>query len=82
MIEQNEGWQRILVVEDNPNTLDIVKRALKRADYEVWTATDGQVALEVISRQGLPHLALVDINMPNMNGFEFLKYRQQEPGDG
>ena len=40
-------------------------------------ATSGQSALEVIAQRGLPHLAIVDINMPGMNGFEFCKAVQQ-----
>ena len=44
---------------------------------EMMTAFSGQEALDRISQDGLPHLAIVDINMPQMDGFEFCKIVQQ-----
>ena len=69
--------QRILAVDDDPAILRLVKDRLEYAGYEVVAATSGQSALEVIAQRGLPHLAIVDINMPGMNGFEFCKAVQQ-----
>ena len=71
--DNNSGIKRILAVDDNEQTLQIVKLTLERDGYQVMTATSGQEALTVIQRAGLPHLALVDLNMPMMNGFEFCK---------
>lgn len=71
--DANSGVQRILTVDDNQQTLQIVKLTLERDGYQVMTATSGQEALTVIRRKGLPHLALVDLTMPMMNGFEFCK---------
>jgi DNA-binding response OmpR family regulator len=65
------GSQRVLVVDDDPAILQLVGDKLERAGYEVCGAASGQQALEVIERRGLPHLAIVDINMPGMDGFEF-----------
>lgn len=63
---------RILVVDDSALILRMVSDTLNEAGFEVSTAFSGEEALEVISRFGLPHLALVDINMPpGMDGFEF-----------
>lgn len=62
--------QRVLVVDDNPQTLTLVERILERAGFEVWCASSGSEALERIERRGLPHLAIVDYLMPGMNGFE------------
>ncbi len=64
---------RILVVDDNVDTLTLVQRALERAGFGVLTATGGADALEQMERSGLPHLALVDIHMPYMDGFEFAR---------
>jgi DNA-binding response OmpR family regulator len=64
---------RILAIDDNPQTLDILERALGRAGFHVVTATSGQVGMKIIHRHGLPHLALVDIHMPGMDGFEFAR---------
>ena len=69
--------RRILVVDDDPAILRLVKDRLEYAGYDVVTATSGQSALNVIAQIGLPHLAIVDINMPDMNGFDFCKTVQQ-----
>jgi len=63
---------RILVVDDSANLLAGVETVLEDVGYEVMTALSGEEALDLIKRLGLPHLALVDINMPpGMDGFEF-----------
>ncbi|MGD1994583.1 MAG: response regulator transcription factor, partial [Anaerolineae bacterium] len=69
--------QRILVVDDDLAILRLVGDKLDRAGFEVWTAASGQQALDVIDRRGLPHLAIVDIMMPGMGGFEFCQTVQQ-----
>lgn len=67
------GAQRILVVDDEPLLLRLVEEKLSREGYEVSTAPSGPEALDLIRRWGLPHLGLVDILMPGMNGFEFCR---------
>jgi DNA-binding response OmpR family regulator len=69
--------QCILVVDDDPAILRLVRDKLDRAGFEVWTATSGRRALDVIDRRGLPHLAIVDIMMPEMGGFEFCRTVQE-----
>lgn len=69
--------QRILIVDDDPAILRLVGDKLDRAGFEVLTAASGQQALETINRHGLPHLAIVDINMPGMDGFEFCRIIQE-----
>lgn len=68
---------RILVVDDDPMILRLVGDKLDRAGYEVWTASSGSQALNVIRRRGLPHLAIVDIMMPELDGFGFCRAVQQ-----
>lgn len=52
--------------------LRLVSITLEEAGFKVTTASSGEEGLELIQRFGLPHLALVDINMPpGMDGFEF-----------
>lgn len=66
--------QVILAVDDNLYTLRIVQHALEQADFKVLTAVSGEDALAIMSREGLPHLAVVDIHMPpGMSGFEFCR---------
>ena len=76
----SDGLQRILVVDDDPAILRLVRDKLDHAGFEVWTAASGQEALDVISHRGLPHLAVVDILMPGMDGFELCQ-RVQEFSD-
>ncbi len=65
--------QRILVAEDNQYTLDVVKKTLTRAGFDVVTAENGEEALQLIERYGMPHLALIDILMPGMDGISFCR---------
>jgi len=62
---------KILAVDDNTYTLRIVRHTLEQAGYDVVTAVSGQDALKLINRHGMPHLAIVDLHMPLMSGFEF-----------
>lgn len=64
---------RILVVDDDPALLRLVNDRLDHAGFEVITAGSGQIAMDLIEKYGLPHLAIVDIMMPGMSGFEFCK---------
>jgi DNA-binding response OmpR family regulator len=61
---------RILCVDDDPDILRILRYALEDAGFEVGTAAGGEEALAWIGRHGLPHLALVDIRMPGLDGLE------------
>lgn len=63
--------QRILVVDDEPGIVFMLKTKLELAGFDVATANNGKQALEVISENGLPHLAIVDIIMPEMDGLTF-----------
>jgi DNA-binding response OmpR family regulator len=69
--QNHERTQRILVVDDDPAIRQLVRDKLYWEGFEVLEAASGREALAVIDRRGLPHLAIVDINMPGMDGFEF-----------
>ncbi|MCI0645924.1 MAG: response regulator transcription factor [Chloroflexi bacterium] len=71
LLEAGTRLRRILVVDDNEDILTIVSFALEQAGFEVWTAVSGQEALDLLRRRGLPHLAIVDVLMPQVDGFEF-----------
>jgi two-component system response regulator len=74
--------KEILLVEDNPDDVDLTLRAFKKADVPatVAVARDGVEALERLMDAGrpLPDLVLLDINLPLLNGFEVLKRIRSE----
>ena len=60
--------RRILVVEDDPDLLRLIRRELEAAGLEVWPALSGEEAFALLEKRGLPHLALVDILLPGIDG--------------
>jgi adenylate cyclase len=60
---------RILIADDNPSNLDILRTRLTVHGYELLTATDGEEALR-IARETHPDLVLLDIMMPKMDGLQ------------
>jgi adenylate cyclase len=72
------GIPRVLVVEDDPNTRDMMRRLLIGEGWTVSVATNGRDALERLSTEH-PHLILLDLMMPEMDGFEFLLEFRKEP---
>ena len=63
---------RVLVVEDDPKTRELMARTLAREGWEVATAENGRVGLERMAEE-LPELIFLDLMMPVMDGFEFLR---------
>jgi adenylate cyclase len=69
---------RILIADDNPANLDILRTRLSVQGYEIFTATDGEAALEA-SRQHLPDLILLDVMMPKKDGLEVCRLLKSDP---
>ncbi|WP_088892312.1 hybrid sensor histidine kinase/response regulator [Leptolyngbya ohadii] len=69
----------ILVVDDALTSRRMLALSLERAGYRVLQARDGQEALEQLQQSQTVELIVCDIEMPNMNGFEFLTHRRQNP---
>lgn len=63
---------RILVVEDDPDIRKILSDYLRRDNFSVIAASDGRAGMQQFTLTP-PNLVLVDINMPHMNGFEFIQ---------
>ena len=63
---------RAIVIDDSRTMRVILGRILKEIGFEVYEANNGREALEVLEAVGRVELALVDWNMPEMNGFEFV----------
>ncbi len=64
--------QTILVVDDSASLRQVVVMALQGAGYEVLQAGDGQAALALLDGRKI-HMVVCDVNMPRMNGIEFVK---------
>jgi len=69
MKRRNDPPQRILVVDDNRDAADTLAMLLEFLDYDVRTAYNGQEAVETAA-QFQPHLVILDIHMPVMDGYE------------
>lgn len=60
---------RILIVDDSPSQLMGIRRIVEKLGHEALTAEDGAAGVEVAKRE-LPDLILMDVVMPNLNGFQ------------
>jgi signal transduction histidine kinase/DNA-binding response OmpR family regulator/streptogramin lyase len=67
-----------LVIEDDPTTRELMKRNLQRDGWTVREAGDGQAGLEAL-QASVPALILLDLMMPRMDGFEFVRELRQHP---
>jgi CheY-like chemotaxis protein len=63
---------RVLVVDDEPDAVYLLREFLEAKGYEVLTASDGEEALQKVKEER-PHVILLDVRMPGMNGLEVLK---------
>ena len=63
---------RVLVADDEPHLLRLVKFRLEREGYEVLTAADGEAALKAV-REEKPDLCVLDVMMPKRSGFDVLR---------
>jgi len=64
---------RILVVDDEPEVCSMLEKFLTKKGHEVYAALNGEEALSVV-KQERPHVILLDIKMPKMDGMECLKH--------
>ncbi len=70
--------ERILVVEDEESILDVLTQALKRQGYEVYSALDGDKALDLASLLK-PDIVILDIMLPEMDGWEVCRRLKSSP---
>ena len=69
---------KILVVDDEPDALDLIQYNLKAAGYDVVTADDGEEALKK-ARTTQPALVILDVMLPEVDGLEVCKALRREP---
>ena len=65
---QKERKQRILAIDDDPEVLELITATLEDAGYEVMTAETAEMALNLMNDEGLPHLSVIDIRLPGLDG--------------
>lgn len=69
---------RVLIVDDSPSQLIGLKRITEKLGHEVITAEDGAAGVEAAKRE-LPDLILMDVVMPNLNGFQATRTLAKDP---
>jgi twitching motility two-component system response regulator PilH len=70
---------RILIVDDSPAQLYSIQRIVEKLGYQSITAADGEAGIEAAKRE-LPDMVLMDVVMPNLNGFQATrKLSREEP---
>jgi signal transduction histidine kinase/DNA-binding response OmpR family regulator len=74
----SERQPRILVVDDDPNIRELLLQELTEAGYQVQLAGDGREALRAV-RGDRPDLVLLDVMMPEMNGFDVAAVLKSDP---
>lgn len=77
-MQNEEKKPLILIVDDIPTNIKVLAEAL-RADYSVRVAGSGQTAFEIIAKFGAPDLILLDVMMPDMDGYEVCRRLKQAP---
>jgi len=73
--------QRILVVDDEPDLLELIEVNLKAAGYEVLSASNGKEGLQM-ARQTMPELIVLDVMLPELGGLEVCKALRRDPATG
>jgi signal transduction histidine kinase/DNA-binding response OmpR family regulator len=69
---------RLLIADDNPSNLTLLARYLQQEEYELMTAANGVETLEK-TRAEMPDLILLDVNMPEKDGFQVLQEIRSDP---
>jgi two-component system OmpR family response regulator len=70
--QNGNGPARVLVVDDEPNIVDVISMALRYEGFEVASAGTGAEALSAV-RDHRPHVMLLDVMLPDMEGFDVAK---------
>lgn len=72
-----ENMARILIVDDSPSQLLGIQRIVEKLGHETITATDGAAGVDA-AKASLPDLVLMDVVMPNLNGFQATRTLKRE----
>lgn len=75
----SEPCKTVVVVEDDADIRDTFQQLLEMEGYTVRTASNGKEGLAVIREEKHPCMVILDLMMPIMNGWEFLKEQKADP---
>ena len=70
--------KKILIVDDEPDIIELLKFNLEKEGYEVFSAHDGNDGL-LVAAEVKPHLIILDIMMPEKDGFAFIREMRENP---
>jgi CheY-like chemotaxis protein len=71
--------ETVLIVEDDVRSRDVLMELLGKDGREIVTAGDGQEAMERLTKVPRPRVILLDLMMPRMDGWEFLRRQSADP---
>ena len=77
IVKENPVAKTVLIVEDDPNTVEIVRLYLERDGHRVLTASDGSDGLR-LAREALPDLVVLDLMLPGLDGMEICRILREE----
>ncbi len=69
---------RVLIVDDSPTEIHVIRGILERNGYEVLTASNGEEGIDCASKE-MPELILMDVVMPGLNGFQATRAITKDP---
>lgn len=78
-LRQSAASRRVLVVDDDPDLLEVTSFVLESEGFDVETAKNGEEALQRLRAGQRPAVVLLDLMMPVMNGYQFLEEVAQDP---
>ncbi len=76
---QNGQSHTLMIIDDSSALRRTLALTLRKAGYQVLQAKDGRDALDQLQRGTMPDLIICDVEMPRLNGFEFLSQRRTNP---
>ena len=79
MPQRKKIKKSVLIVEDDPGIRDTLQHLLEAEGYTVFLAEHGKDGLELLRRMAPPCAILLDIQMPVMDGYEFLREKNADP---